>query len=136
MTPMTDYEIHEPDYSGTTTDDWDSLQKNDLETNDLGEIAAHFVLSSSGFSPENFTDLRLPVVDPDENLNLNALETAHGGAHSVEAMDDIDEETTEEIQDLLEDLADEAFDHDLGAETSEFSKLHRNKWPRIRWLVI
>lgn len=111
---MVDYEIHEPDYSGTATGDWDSPQENDFETDDLGEIATHFILSSSGFPPENFTDLQLPVVDPDGNLNLNAIETAHGGAHSVEAMDDIDEETTEEVQDLLEELADEAFDHDLG----------------------
>jgi len=111
---MTDYEIHEPDYSGTTTDEWDSPQENDFGTDDLGEIAAHFVLSSAGFPPDNFTDLQLPVVDPDGNLNLNALETAHGGAHSVEAMDEIDEDTTEEVQELLEDLADEAFDHDLG----------------------
>ena len=29
-------------------------------------------------------------------------------------MDDINEETTEEVQELLEDLADEAFDHNLG----------------------
>ena len=28
-------------------------------------------------------------------------------------MDDIGENTTEEVQELLEDLADEAFDHDL-----------------------
>ena len=111
---MTAYEIHEPDYSGTTTDDWESPQENDFETDDLGEIADHFVLSSSGFPPENFTDLHLPVVDPNGNLNLNAIETAHGGAHSVEAMDDIGEDTTEEVQELLERLADEAFDHDLG----------------------
>jgi hypothetical protein len=48
---MTDYEIHDPDYSRMTTDDWDSPQKNDFETDDLGDIADHFVLSSSGFSP-------------------------------------------------------------------------------------
>jgi len=72
------------------------------------------VLSSSGFSPENFTDLQLPVVDPNGNLNLNAIETAHGGAHSVEALDDVNKEITEEVQDRLEQLANEAFDHDLG----------------------
>ena len=111
---MTDYAIHDPEYSGTTTDDWDAPQKNDFETDDLDEIAGAFVLSASGFPPENFTDLKLPVVDPDGNLNLNAIETAHGGAHSVESVDDIDEETKDEVKDRLETLASEEFDHDLG----------------------
>ncbi|MFC6838064.1 hypothetical protein [Halomarina ordinaria] len=56
----------------------------------------------------------MPVVDPGGNLNLNALETVHGGAHSVGAIDDVDEDTTEDAKTLLEGLADEAFDHDPG----------------------
>ena len=108
------YEVHEPEYSGTTTEDWDAPQENDFETDDLGEIADHFVLSASGFPPDNFSDLKLPVVDPDGNLNENALQTAHGGAHSVEAIDDVDEETESEVKDLLEELSQEAFDRDIG----------------------
>ena len=111
---MTDYEMHEPDYSGTTTDDWDAPQEEDFDTDDLGEIADHFVLSSSGFPPENFGDLKLPVVDPDGKLNENALQSAHGGAHSVEAIDDVDDETKSDVKDLLEDLSREAFDSDVG----------------------
>ncbi|MDL5362844.1 hypothetical protein [Halalkalicoccus sp. NIPERK01] len=111
---MTDYAVHEPEYSGTTDDEWEDPQLNDFETDDLGEVADHFLLSASGFPPENFSDLKLPVVDPEGNLNLNALQTAHGGAHGVEAIDDVDEETVEEVEDLLEDLASEEFDHDLG----------------------
>lgn len=111
---MTDYQTHEPDYSGTTDDEWDEPQLNDFDTDDLGEVDDHFVLSSSGFPPENFSDLKVPVVDPDGNLNLNALQTAHGGAHSVEAIDDVDEGTAEEVKELLEELASEEFDHDLG----------------------
>ena len=111
---MTDYEVHEPDYSGTTTEDWEAPQKNDFDTDDLSEIADHFVLSASGFPPDAFTDLKVPVVDPDGNLNRNALQTAHGGAHSVEAVEDVDDETVEEVEELLEDLAQEAFDEDIG----------------------
>lgn len=111
---MTDYAVHEPEYSDTTDDEWDEPQLNDFETDDLGEVADHFVLSASGFPPENFSDLKAPVVDPDGNLNLNALQTAHGGAHSVETIDDIDDGTVEEAEGILEDLANEAFDHDLG----------------------
>ena len=111
---MTDYEMHEPDYSDTTEEDWDDPQLNDFDTDDLGEVANHFVLSSSGFPPENFSDLKVPVVDPEGNLNLNALQTAHGGAHSVEAIDDVDEGTAEDVKELLEELASQEFDHELG----------------------
>ena len=111
---MTDYEMHEPDYSGTTEEDWDDPQLNDFDTDDLGEVDDHFVLSASGFPPENFSDLKVPVVDPAGNLNLNALQTAHGGAHSVEAIDDVDEDLAEEVKELLEELASEEFDHELG----------------------
>lgn len=111
---MSDYEMHEPDYSDTTEEDWDGPQLNDFETDDLGEVADHFVLSSSEFPPENFSDLKVPVVDPEGNLNLNALQTAHGGAHSVEAIDDVDEGTAEDVKELLEKLASQEFDHELG----------------------
>lgn len=111
---VADYDIHEPDYSGTTTEDWSAPQKQDFETDDLGEIADHFVASESGFPPDAFTDLHLPVVDPEGNLNENALQTAHGGAHSVEAMDDVDDETVEDVKELLEELSQEAFDEDIG----------------------
>ena len=111
---MPDYSVHDPEYSDTTTDDWNAPQENDFETDDLGEIASAFVLSASGFPPENFTDLKLPVVDPDGQLNLNALETAHGGAHSVESIDAIDDDTKSDVKDRLETLASEEFDHDLG----------------------
>lgn len=110
---MTDYEMHEVSYSGTTTDDWSAPQQGDFDTDDRSEIADHFLLSESGFPPDAFGDLRLPVVDPDGNLNLNALETAYAGGHSVEAVDDIDDETVEAVQDTIESLAEEEFDHEI-----------------------
>ncbi|WP_227380029.1 hypothetical protein [Haladaptatus halobius] len=111
---MTEYDIHEPEYSGTTTEEWDSPQEEDFETNDLSDIDNHFILSSTGFPPDNFTDLKLPVVSPDGALNENALQTAHGGAHSVEAIDDIDDETKQDVQNLLEDLSQDEFNADIG----------------------
>lgn len=111
---MTDYEMHEPAYSGTTTEEWDAPQMEDFDTDDLSEIGDHFVLSSSGFPPENFTDLKAPVVDPEGDLNENALQVAHGGAHSVEAIDDLDDDTESTVKDLLEDLSQEEFDEDIG----------------------
>ncbi|MFC7156119.1 hypothetical protein ACFQPA_11740 [Halomarina halobia] len=111
---MTDYEVHEPDYSGTTTEEWSAPREEDFDTDDLSEIDGHFLLSASGFPPEAFTDLKLPVVDPDGDLNENALQTAHGGAHGVEAVDDIDDDTVERVRDLIEDLSQREFDEDIG----------------------
>lgn len=112
---MTDYDMHEPEFSGTTTDDWDDPQLEDFDTDDLGEVADHFVLSASGFPPENFTDLKLPVVEPSGELNENALQTAKSGGHGVDAVDDIDEDTKEDVEDLIDELANENFeDADFG----------------------
>ena len=111
---MTDYETHEPSYSGTTTEDWDAPQEEDFDTDDLSDIGSHFILSSSGFPPDEFTDLKLPVVDPNDTLNENALQAAHGGAHSVEAIDDINDDTKQDVQDLLEELSQQEFNEDIG----------------------
>ncbi|WP_227353339.1 hypothetical protein [Haladaptatus salinisoli] len=111
---MPDYSFHRPEYSGTTTGEWSSPRENDFDTDDLSTIADHFLLSSSGFPPDDFTDLKLPVVNPDGELNLNALETAHGGAHSVEAIDGIDDDTKRTVKDTVEELASDEFDHEIG----------------------
>lgn len=34
---MTDYEMHEPEYSGTTTEEWDAPQMEDFDTADLDD---------------------------------------------------------------------------------------------------
>ncbi len=111
---MTDYDLHEPSYSGSTTDDWDAPQMKNFDTDDLSEIDDHFLLSASGLPSDEFTDLKIPVVDPDGDLNENALQTAHGGAHGVASVDDIDDETVEDATDLVEYLAQDAFDEDIG----------------------
>lgn len=111
---MPDYELHEPEYSDTTSEEWDAPQEEDFDTDDLSEIDDHFVLSAAGFPPDNFTDLKLPVVSPDGTLNENALQAAHGGAHSVETIDDIDDDTKQAVKGLLGDLSREAFDADIG----------------------
>ena len=111
---MPTYSLHEPEYSGTTSDEWSAPDMEDFDTDDLGEIGDHFLLSASGFPPEKFGDLKLPVVDPSGALNENALQSAHGGAHSVEAIDGVDEETNADVKTLLEDLSQTEFDADIG----------------------
>lgn len=108
---MSDYEVHSVSYSDTTTDDWDAPRESDFDTDDISTIADHFLLSSSGFPPESFGDLQLPVVGPDGALNLNALETAYAGGHSVEAIDDIDGQTVGQVKGILQHLANQEFDH-------------------------
>lgn len=80
---VTDYEMHEAKFSGTTTDEWDDPQLEDVSTDDLSDVADQFVLSASGFPPENVTDLKLPVVEPSGELNKNALQTAKSGGHGA-----------------------------------------------------
>lgn len=109
-----DYDLHEPTYSDATTAEWSAPQLADFDTDDLGAVADHFLLSASGFPPEHFGDLKLPVVDPDGALNLNALQTAHGGGHSVASIEGLDEETGAAARDLIEDLAERAFDETIG----------------------
>ena len=103
--------MHEPDVSGTTTEEWDDPRLEDFDTDDLGEVAGHFLLSASGFPPENFTDLKLPVVEPDGDLNKNALQTAKSGGHGVGAIDDIDDDKQESVEELIDDLANERFEN-------------------------
>ncbi|MFC7044155.1 hypothetical protein ACFQH6_00905 [Halobacteriaceae archaeon GCM10025711] len=111
---MTDYSVHEPEFSGTTEADWSAPDEEDFDTGDLGDIDDHFVLSSSGFPPENYTDLKLPVVDPDGNLNRHALQAAKSGGHGVQAIDGLDDDTEQDVKDLIDRLANEHFDADFG----------------------
>ncbi|WP_247003202.1 hypothetical protein [Halosolutus gelatinilyticus] len=129
---MTDYEMHEPEFSGTTTEERDEPQLEDFgisercsdgqgdsnesrQTDDLSEVADHFILSASGFPPENFTDLTLPVVDPDGDLNKNALQTTKSGGHGIGAVEDLNDEKAEEVENMTDDLANEHFeDADFG----------------------
>ncbi|MCU4743223.1 hypothetical protein [Natronoglomus mannanivorans] len=112
---MPNYEHHEPEFSGTTTDEWEEPRLEDVDTDDLSAVADHFVLSSSGFPPENFTDLTLPVVEPSGGLNRNALQTAKSGGRGVGAVDGLAEDQRAEIEDLIDRLANERFpDADFG----------------------
>lgn len=57
----------------------------------------------------------LPVVDSDGDLSLEALETAHG----VTAVEDVDDDTVDEVQSRIEDLAESEFDHQIESPRRE-----------------
>lgn len=106
---MSSYESHEPSYDGTTTGDWDAPRENDFDTDDPGDVADHFVLSSSGFPPDDYGDLSIPVVDPDGRLNLNALQTAGRTGHGIGSMDDLDDDVAAEAREIVDRLVESEF---------------------------
>jgi hypothetical protein len=101
------YQLHDPTYSGTTDERSDTqLDLNDFETDDLSAIGDHYLLSGSGFPPESFTDLALPVVDPDGSLNRTRLSSAKAGVSQLEG---ISEEIAENAVGKIDHLAEEEF---------------------------
>lgn len=112
---LQDYDMHTPDWSGTTESEWSSPDMEDFDTDDLSEIANHFLISATGFPPENFTDLKLPVVEPNGDLNVNALAAVKGG-RGVSAVDGLGSEMEQEIVDWVNSTANEEFDKDWGDE--------------------
>lgn len=108
---MTSHEVHEPTFHDTDTGRWTDPDRADFGERDLEVIDDHYLVSESGFPPAVFGDLHLPVVDPDGELNRNALRNAHTGPASVETLD-VDEETERRVKDLTESYLHEAFDAD------------------------
>jgi hypothetical protein len=120
---LQDYEMHTPEWSGTTEQDWSRPDLEDFDTDDLSEVANHFLISSSGFPPENFTDLKLPVVEPNGELNVNALAAVKGG-RGASAVDGLSSEMEDEIDGMVNDLANEEFDRDWGMEENSQAMAH------------
>jgi len=100
-------EVHTPEYSGTTESSWSKPDMEDFDTDDLSEIDDYFLVSKTGFPPENFTDLALPVVEPNGDLNRNALQNAKARASQVKGLsgDNLNRATSR-----INTLANENFD--------------------------
>lgn len=100
------YELHEPTFYDTTAEQWEEPSRQEFDNSRVELVDDHFLLSASGFPPDSYDDLELPVVDDDGRLNRNALANAAYGPGSVERLDvpeDLEEETKELIHDLLEE---------------------------------
>ena len=106
---------HSPTYDGTNeSGEWSKPAMEDFDTDDLSEIARHFLASTSGFdSPEAYGDLKLPVVSPSGTLYLDALESAHQLAGQT---DGLSEDDVSAVRSTAERLADEAFGVSLTEE--------------------
>lgn len=113
-----DVSIHTPSYSGTTeSGEWSRPAQSDFDTDDLSEIDDHFIASRSGFPPENYGDLVLPVVSASGNLSLPGLRAA---ASRVSQVDGLSDDEQSRIESMIERLANDEFDADFGdSEDSE-----------------
>ncbi|GAB7014422.1 hypothetical protein [Halolamina salina] len=103
------HELHEPSFYGTTTERWEEPSRQEFDDSRVAAVDDHYLLSASGFPPDSFEDLALPVVDEDGQLNRNALAAAAYGPGSVETLD-VSEGVVEETRDLVHDLLTENFD--------------------------
>ncbi|UHQ95985.1 hypothetical protein [Natrinema halophilum] len=50
------------------------------------------------------------MVDPDRNLNKHALQTAKSAGHGIGAIDDLDDDERNQVEEMIDDLANENFD--------------------------
>jgi len=121
---LQDYDVHSVDFSGTTEGEWSSPDMEDFDTDDLSEIDDHFIISSTGFPPENFTDLKLPIVEPNGDLNVNALAAVKGG-RGVSAVDGLSADMEDDIVEMVNNMANEEFDRDWGMEEAAYGKRKR-----------
>ncbi|MFB6219930.1 MAG: hypothetical protein ABEH90_00705 [Halolamina sp.] len=103
------YELHEPTFYDTTAERWDAPSRQEFDDSRVEAVDDHYLLSASGFPPDAFEDLELPVVDEEGRLNRNALADAAYGANSVETLD-VSTDVVEEVKDLVHDLLNEQFD--------------------------
>lgn len=140
-TVLQDMEVHSVSFNSTTSGDWDSPNLEDFTDeswNDLSQskkraIGRHFLISKTGFPPENYTDFALPVVEPNGNLNLNALRNAKARASQVSGIED---EQITRVQKMINNLANGNFeeadfeDVDMSGHMEEMQDytVHRPEW--------
>jgi len=115
---LVSYSYHTPSYSGTTTAEWSRPDMKDFDTDSLEELDDHFFLSASGFPPDKYTDLSVPVVEPDGQLSLGGLRAAISG-HGWQAVDGLDEEVGHKVDRWCMKKAEEEFGKDWDGESGD-----------------
>jgi hypothetical protein len=114
-TVLQDMDIHRPEFRATDERDWNSPNLEDftdeswedLSDSEKNAVGRHFLISKSGFPAENYTDLALPVVEPDGTLNLNALQNAKARVSQVSG---IDEDEIQRVSKMINNLANGNFE--------------------------
>jgi hypothetical protein len=104
-----EYEMHDPVWTGTA---YAHEERNGdvVETSEdrFSSVADHYLLSASGFPPDDVSDLELQVVDDELNLNRELL---HSARRRLEQLDDLDAIPKAVVDDELTNLLDEHFEN-------------------------
>lgn len=95
-------EVHTPTFASTSLEgDFEKPRKDDFDTGELTKIDDHFVLSKSGFPPEEFNDLKLCIVSEDGTLTRDALQNAKSGISQLEGVTKTEKRRAEQIINFL-----------------------------------
>jgi len=142
-TVLQDMSIHTPRFDGTHTGEWNSpdledftdKSYEDMSDTEKRAIGRHFLVSKSGFPAENYTDLSLPVVEPNGDLSLSALQNAKARVSQVSG---IDEDEIRRVSRIINNLANGNFDADFeevdmskNGVLSESMPVGENDW--VQW---
>jgi len=112
---LQDMEIHDVRFNSTTKGEWDSPNLedftgeswNDMSRSEKQAVGRHFLISKTGFPADNYTDLALPIVEPNGNLNLRALRNAKSRVSQVSG---IDEDAIARVSRMINNLANGNFE--------------------------
>lgn len=112
--------VHTPEFSDTreapwnepSLEDFSDMSWDEMSSEEKSDISAHFLVSKTGFPPENFGDLSLPIVDSEGNLVLNALQNAKARAGQVSGLSG---DALSQVENTIDRLANDNFsDADFG----------------------
>lgn len=130
---LAEYEMHEVEFEGSHEDEWnrpnledfveamdieeDISEYDDLTRQAQEDVASAFLISASGFPADDYGDLKLPVVEPNGELSVNALAAVKGGRGASE-VDGLSEEMESDIIDYVNQLAEEEFNRNWSEENA------------------
>lgn len=102
-----EYEMHDPVWTGTAYAHEANEQMSDASEDRFSVVADRYLLSASGFPPNDAADLELQVVDDELNLNRELLRSAR---RRLEQLDDLDPTPKAVVDDELTNLLEEHFE--------------------------
>lgn len=119
--------IHSPNFSDTTRGEWEAPNLEDFPNSyfddegnpDFSEVDNHFLYAEDGFPPSEYGELKFPVVGPDGQLNLNALQSAKSYASRSGLSDEEQDDLVDEINRLASVGFDKDWSEDENPESTE-----------------
>jgi hypothetical protein len=112
------FDVHVPSFRGTATEEWDPPTPDCEPT--LHALGEHYLLSESGFPPDDAGDLALPVVDAQGRLHRTSLLRAR---RELREREDITVSTATTGIEVVSRLIDRAFEEESEESTDAQSTL-------------